>query len=87
MRPIPDRVLNQREAHTMTSKLKFLRPAAACLVLGGVAFANVARAQDAPKPDATSADHMADHMAPAKKHHMKKHMMKEDHMMAPEAPK
>lgn len=73
----------------MTSRFKFLIPAAACVALGGVAFANVALAQDAaPKPDAMSADHMADHMAPTKKHHMKKHMMKEgDHMMAPEAPK
>jgi hypothetical protein len=47
-------------------------------------FANVARAEDAPKPDAMSGDHMA----PMKKPHMKKHMMKEGgHMMAPEAPK
>jgi pentapeptide MXKDX repeat protein len=78
-----------REVRTMTSRLKFLIPAAACLAIGGVAFANVARAEDAPKPDATSADHMSgDHMAPTKmKHHMKKHMMKGDHMMAPEAPK
>ena len=49
----------------------------------------VARAEDAPKPDAMSADHMTsgDHMAPMKKTHTKKHMMKGDHMMAPEAPK
>ena len=69
----------------MTSRLKFLVPAAACVALSAVAFANVARAEDAPaKPDAMSADHMSgDHMAPMKKHHMKKHMMKEgDHMMA-----
>ena len=43
----------------MTSRLKFLIPAAACLALGGVAFANVARAEDAPKPDAMAADHMS----------------------------
>jgi hypothetical protein len=75
----------------MTSRLKFLVPAAACVALGAVAFANVARADDAPaKPDAMAADHMmsGDHMAPMKKPHMKKHMMKEGgHMMAPDAPK
>jgi pentapeptide MXKDX repeat protein len=73
----------------MTSRLKFLVPAAACVALSAAAFANVARAEDAPKPDAMSADHMmsGDHMAPMKKTHMKKHMMKGDHMMAPEAPK
>jgi pentapeptide MXKDX repeat protein len=77
------------ESAPMTSKLKFLVHAAACLAIGGVAFANVARAEDAPaKPDAMTADHMSgDHMAPMKKTHMKKHMMKGDHMMAPETPK
>jgi hypothetical protein len=74
----------------MTSRLKLLIPAAA-FALGAVAFANVARAEDAPaKPDAMAADHMmsGDHMGSMKKPHMKKHMMKEGgHMMAPETPK
>jgi hypothetical protein len=48
------------EGATMTSRLKFLVPAAACVALSAVAFANVARAEDAPaKPDAMSADHMS----------------------------
>jgi hypothetical protein len=88
--PNPGPRSQSRKARTMTSRLKFLVPAAVCLALGGIAFANVARAEDAPaKPDAASADHMsADHMAPMKKTHMKKHMIKEGgHMMAPEAPK
>jgi pentapeptide MXKDX repeat protein len=88
--PNPGLAFSIEESATMTSKLKFLVPAAACLALSAIAFADVARAEDAPaKPDAMSADHMSgDHMAPMKKPHMKKHMMKEGgHMMAPEAPK
>jgi pentapeptide MXKDX repeat protein len=87
--PNPGPRSQSREVRTMTSRLKFLVPAAACLALGGVAFVNVALAEDAPaKPDAMTADHMSgDHMAPMKKTHMKKHMMKGDHMMAPVAPK
>jgi pentapeptide MXKDX repeat protein len=88
--PNPGPRPQSRKARTMTSRLKFLVPAAACVALSALAFANVARAEDAPaKPDAMAADHMSgDHMAPMKKTHMKKHMMKEGgHMMAPEAPK
>jgi pentapeptide MXKDX repeat protein len=88
--PNPGPRPQSRKARTMTSRLKFLVPAAACIALSALALANVARAEDAPaKPDAMSADHMSgDHMAPMKKTHMKKHMMKEGgHMMAPEAPK
>ena len=65
-RPIPDPRPQSRKVRTMTSRLKFLVPAAACVALGAVAFANVALAEDAPQDpwDAMSGDHMSgDHMA------------------------
>ena len=58
-RPIPDPRPQSRKVRTMTSRLKFLIPAAACLALGGVAFASVARAEDAPAKDAMSTDAMS----------------------------
>jgi pentapeptide MXKDX repeat protein len=87
----------------MTARPGIVFPAAACFALCAFAFANVALAQDAPKADATTtdhmdapkadattADHMSDHMAPMK-HGMKKDTMKKDSMasdhMAPETPK
>jgi pentapeptide MXKDX repeat protein len=75
----------------MTSSLKILIPAAACLGLCAFAFADVARAEDATqKPDAMSADHMSsDHMSSDHMEMLKsptKHVMKKQkHMMNPDA--